>query len=70
MTLEGGYKFFVDWTKRKVRYHVIIKLNGIENAINITQGRTISTKRLLRKKGNLKINVFKSVLECYINQFK
>lgn len=51
-------------------YHVIIDIEGKPNAVNISQGRTISSKRLLRKMTVLNVVSYNNIVEKFTGQFK
>jgi len=50
-------------------YQIIVELEGKHNAVNITQGKTISSKRLLRKKCILDTDIFDKVVDIFTKQF-
>lgn len=50
-------------------YQVIINIDGKKSAVNVTQGRSISTKRLLRRAGVLDKSMYQQVLKVFIQQF-
>ncbi|MBU0660954.1 type II toxin-antitoxin system PemK/MazF family toxin [Patescibacteria group bacterium] len=52
-----------------VWYQVPVSVGDKKRVINITQGRTISSKRLLNKDGVVPIDEFKKIVEVYIKQF-
>lgn len=51
-------------------YQVIVHLGEEERAVNITQGRSISFRRLLRKQAVLNTQDYNRVIETFILQFK
>ncbi|MBI2436374.1 MAG: type II toxin-antitoxin system PemK/MazF family toxin [Candidatus Magasanikbacteria bacterium] len=50
-------------------YHFILFIEGEKRAVNITQGRTISSRRLLRKKGILDNVQFTKLVDVFLRQF-
>ncbi len=50
-------------------YHIHIFVEGKKSAVNITQGRSISVKRLLRRVEVLDSKKYIEVIEVFINQF-
>jgi len=53
----------------KPGYHEHIRINGKLRLVNLTQGRVISTKRLLRRQGKLDSKNFQKVKNAFIKQF-
>lgn len=50
-------------------YQVVVSLEGKKSAVNITQGRTISKKRLLRKMEVVDAEAFSSIVKKFVGQF-
>ncbi len=50
-------------------YQIVIIMGEKLSAINITQGKTISSRRFLRKAGTLALEEFAAVKLAFINQF-
>jgi len=53
----------------KVWYQIPIPGGNKERVANITQGRTISTKRLLRKESSIERDDFQKVKKAFLKQF-
>jgi len=51
-------------------YQFTFHLNGRKNAVNLTQGRTISTKRLLQKEGYINKKIFNQIKDSFIDCLK
>jgi len=51
-------------------YQFTFHLNGIKNAVNLTQGRTISVKRLLQKEGNISKKLLYETKDKFIDYLK
>ena len=49
------------------QYQYILHLQGKRNAINLSQGRTISNRRLMQKKCNIDLEVFEDIIKKYVN---
>lgn len=52
-----------------ISYQFIMTWDGKLSAVNLSQGRTISSKRLLDKMGTVENYVFASLLTSFINYF-
>ncbi len=48
-------------------YQYQLHFNGRKNAANLTQGRTISTKRLLQKEGSINKKKFREIRTAFVN---
>lgn len=54
----------------KVWYQYLISIEERQNAINLSQGRTISSDRLLRKIARIEEAVYGAILDKFIESFK
>lgn len=52
--------------KGKVKYQYVVYCNDQDNAVNLTQGRTISSKRLLKKMGNIQREEFDGMVNAFM----
>ena len=50
-------------------YQYVVVFGGIQSAINLTQGRSISSKRLLRRVGTLDANIYILIASKFAQQF-
>lgn len=50
-------------------YQIEVDVDGTPSAVNITQGRTISSKRLLRKIVVVNKDVYKHIIKKFTDQF-
>lgn len=50
-------------------YQIVVLLEGKKSAVNITQGKTISKKRLLRKMTAIDNEIFGNIVKRFIGQF-
>lgn len=51
-------------------YQVLVSIDGENSAVNITQGRSISNKRLLRKMAVLDTVKYNEIVMAFTDQFK
>ena len=51
-------------------YQFVVEIEDKISAINVTQGRAISSRRLLRKKGILDVGTYDRLLDLFVRQFK
>ncbi|HRY36350.1 MAG TPA: type II toxin-antitoxin system PemK/MazF family toxin [Candidatus Magasanikbacteria bacterium] len=51
-------------------YQIVIEIEEVSNAVNISQGKTISSKRLLRKSAMIETEVYNNIVDQFIGTFK